>query len=609
LGRRAALWHGDVPTSARRRLAGDPPDLLLTTPESLEAVLVSRTVDAGRLFAGVRAVVVDEVHAFAGDDRGWHLLAVLERVARLAGRPLQRVGLSATVGNPGELLVWLQGAARDRPATVVAPPVDTATVPDLQLDYVGSVPNAAKVLAALHAGEKRLVFAESRRTVEALAVALRGAGVETFVSHSSLALDERRRAETAFAESRDCVIVATSTLELGVDVGDLDRVVQVGSPRTVASFLQRLGRTGRRAGSTRNALFLATDDDELLRAASLLRLHGEGYVEPVVPPPTPRHLLAQQLLGLCLERGQVGEATWPDALGGLPLGEPGDAERVAGWLLETGHLDRDGGLLFVGPEAERRYGRRHFLELLSVFTAPSQFLVLHGRTEVGAVDPVVLTRKAEGPRVLALAGRPWQVTHVDWGRRRVWVEPGERAGSARWSGAGQPLSAALTGGMRRVLLGADPARVRLSRRAGERLARLRAELGGLVDPEATVVDTASGSPRWWTWAGGRANALLAEALDAVAPGIVEPGERFDDRYLRLTGQVGAGHLRAALSDARRRYGDALAGVEPAVSEEAVRALKFADLLPPDLAHATLAARLGDHAGAGPVLRHPVLSRT
>lgn len=211
-----------------------------------------------------------------------------------------------------------------------------------------------------------------------------------------------------------------------------------------------------------------------------------------------------------------------------------------------------------------------------MFTAPPQFLVLHGRTEVGAVDPVVLTRKTEGPRVLALAGRAWQVRHVDWGRRRVWVEPAERAGSARWSGAGQPLSAALAGGIRRVLLGQDPAGVRLSRRAGERMARLRAELHGLVDPDATVLDAGSGSPRWWTWAGGRANALLAEALDGVAPGTVEPSDRFDDRYLRLTGQAGAGDLRDALREVRQRYGDVLVGIEPAVSEDAVRALKFAE---------------------------------
>lgn len=107
----------------------------------------------------------------------------------------------------------------------------------MQLDYVGTVPNAAKVISALHRDEKRLVFADSRRTVEALAADLRARGIEAVVSHSSLPVDERRRAETAFAEARDCVMVSTSTLELGVDVGDLDRVVQVGAPHTVAPHL------------------------------------------------------------------------------------------------------------------------------------------------------------------------------------------------------------------------------------------------------------------------------------------------------------------------------------------------------------------------------------
>ena len=122
LGRRAAIWHGDVTATARQRILRDPPDLLLTTPESLEAMLISIKTDPPRLFGAVRAVVVDEVHAFGSDDRGWHLLAVLERISRLAGRPIQRVGLSATIGNPEELLGWLQGAARrTRPAAVVSP--------------------------------------------------------------------------------------------------------------------------------------------------------------------------------------------------------------------------------------------------------------------------------------------------------------------------------------------------------------------------------------------------------------------------------------------------------------------------------------------------------
>ena len=132
-------------------------------------------------------------------------------------------------------------------------------IPVLTAAEMAAVDNAATVVSALHRGEKRLVFCESRRMVEDLALALRDRDVQTFASHSSLSADERRRAEQTFGEARDCVIVSTSTLELGIDVGDLDRVVQVDAPRTVSSFLQRLGRTGRREGVGRNALFLDHD--------------------------------------------------------------------------------------------------------------------------------------------------------------------------------------------------------------------------------------------------------------------------------------------------------------------------------------------------------------
>ncbi len=284
LGREASVRHGDTTAGSRTRQQRERPAILLTTPESLEAMLVSTLVDKQRMFGELRAVVIDEVHSFAGDDRGWHLLAVLERLSAIADRPLQRIGLSATVGNPDSLLQWLQGGgSADRPRTVVAPAVSSATAPQLVLDYVGNVSNAATVIAGLHQGQKRLAFADSRRTVEGLAGRLRDLEVDTYVSHSSLSVDERRRAETAFAEAQNCVIVSTSTLELGIDVGDLDRVVQVGAPTTVASVLQRLGRTGRRPGVNRNMTFLATDDAEFLRAAGLLLLMGEGFVEPIEP--------------------------------------------------------------------------------------------------------------------------------------------------------------------------------------------------------------------------------------------------------------------------------------------------------------------------------------
>ncbi|MBK6874128.1 MAG: DEAD/DEAH box helicase [Kineosporiaceae bacterium] len=605
LGHTAGIRHGDTTVGTRRRQAMDRPSILLTTPESLEAMLVSRTVDASRMFADLHAVVVDEVHAFAGDDRGWHLLAVLERVSALAGRPLQRVGLSATVGNPEALLRWLQGpAVGEQPGSVVAPEAVSLVVPELSLDYVGSEANAATLLSRVFLGEKRLVFADSRRAVEGLAVRLREHGIETFASHSSLALDERRRAETAFAESRDCVIVSTSTLELGMDVGDLDRVIQLGAPQTVASLLQRLGRTGRRPGTSRNMTFLALDDIELMRAAGLLLLLSEGFVDPVVAPPAPRHVAAQQLLGSALQKGQIdllAESQW---LAGLGLATSEELESIGRWLVDTGHLDVDSGLAFVGPETDRRYGVKNFMELLAIFTAAPEVLVLHGRTEIGSVDPLLLTAKTDGPRHLALAGQPWVVTHVDWKRRRAFVEPSDRAGTTKWTGDSQPYSFELSDAIRRVVLGADPVGVTLSKRAVQRLGRLRETFGPRADSECTVLASEGARVRWWTFAGARANAVLTSALGVVAPELLDSWT-FSNLNIALRSDATAAAVSAALRQAQSRFGIDLAGVAPEVSERALKRLKFSEMLPPDLAVGTLAMRAADWQGAAKVAARPL----
>ncbi|MGI5198562.1 DEAD/DEAH box helicase [Streptomyces sp. CA-288835] len=603
LGRTAALWHGDVTHSRRKRILRERPDVLLTTPESLEAMLVSANVDHQAFFSGLRAIVVDEVHAFAGDDRGWHLLAVLERLERVAGRPVQRVGLSATVGNPEELLTWLQGAkAGQRTAHVVAPhlkeKVQKLPPPgDVQLDYVGSLANAATVIAALHRGEKRLVFCESRKQVEELGAALRAKGMTTFLSHASLSADERRRAEEAFAEARDCVIVSTSTLELGIDVGDLDRVVQIDAPSTVASFLQRLGRTGRRPGSSRNCLFLATDDAGLLSATALLLLWSRGWVEPVIAPPEPRHIAAQQVLALCLQEHRVGDRLWQEWWGGLgPFGP--SAEPIVRHLVEEGYLDRDGELLFIGPEAEKRFGYRHFMDLTAVFTAAPEFTVLSGRTEIGSTDPVLLTDEVVGPRRLLLAGRSWQVTYIDWSRRRCFVEPVESGGRARWGGVGLTRTASyeLTRAAREILLGATPP-VTLTRRAESALARVRDESAELVYHDGTVImrgghDT---NVRWWTWAGYRTNATLAATLSAIA----DPLQRPTDTYVRLREDITPQDWKRATADASGHL------CLPTVDPRAVAGLKFGAALPPRLAEATLAGRLADLDGAAASLREVV----
>lgn len=605
LGRTAAVRHGDTTTAVRRRLALEHPDILLTTPESLEAMLVSQTLDSRVLLGDVRAVVIDEIHAFAADDRGWHLLAVLERVAALGARPLQRVGLSATVSNPDELARWLQGPPTPAPVRVINPPAGPTTPPDLQLDYVGSLSNAAKVIAALHQGQKRLVFVETRAGVEDLAQRLRELEVVTFVSHSSLAADERRQAEQAFAESTNCVIVSTSTLELGIDVGDLDQVVQVGAPQSVASFLQRLGRAGRRAGTRRAMTFLAVTENEIVQAAAVLLLWSEGFVEPVEPPPEPRHVLAQQLLAMALQHHQLGRSTWDTDLHGLPLGNTADRDALVTWALEKGHLDSDGGMMFVGPQAERRYGHRHFLELLAVFTAPPQFGVVHGRREIGSVDPFVLVRKVQGPRVIALGGRAWAVTAVDWPRRRAFVEPADRHGAARWTSVAQPQRYELVEAQRRVLLGAQPDSVELTDRALAALGRARDEEAGHVDAGCTLVRTEGSRTRWWTWAGGRANAMLTAALETVDPTLVDGDYVYDNRQVGLRSGVTATELRRAAHQVQALLAGDLGRVRPFVTERALEQLKFADLLPPGLARRTLEERLIDPKGVRAVLDRPV----
>ncbi|MDQ2706430.1 MAG: DEAD/DEAH box helicase [Actinomycetota bacterium] len=591
LGRSVQLWHGDTTQGARRRTQLQRPDVLLTTPESLESMLVSTSIDSSRFFADLRCVVVDEVHAFAGDDRGWHLLHVLERIAHIAGRPLQRIGLSATVGNPDELLTWLQGPSTDRPRQVVAPAA--AALPgDVHLDHVGSINGAATVISKLHQGEKRLVFVDSRRRAEELGAALRARDVDTYLSHSSLSAAERRRSEQAFAEARNCVIVATSTLELGIDVGDLDRVIQIGAPRTVASFLQRLGRTGRRPGSSRNCLFLALDQDQVLHAAGLLSKWAEGWVEPVVPPPAPRHIVAQQLLALALQEKTVGLRTWPEWWHGLgPMAA--DGAEILDYLVTEGFLDTDGDLAFIGPETERRFGRRHFMDLMAVFAAAPEFLVYAGRDEIGSVgDDALLADAAGAPRVLLLAGRAWLVTHVDWKRRRCYVEPTDLPGRAKWGGQGGGLSFEITRGMRDVLLGADPAGVQLSKRAQATLAELREHHAGYVVADGTVIRrSADGNVHWWTWAGSAANRTLHASLQ-----VVDPKQRVGDQLLRLHHNIDLREAAAALS---AHEGSELG--EAPVDPQALRGLKFSEALPEALASQTVARRLGDFRGAASVL--------
>lgn len=596
VGRRVGLWHGDVGDTERKRILAEPPDILLTTPESLEAMLVSRRVDHVRFFLGLRAIVVDELHAFAASDRGWHLLGVLARLEPLAGRPISRIGLSATVGNPEEIGRWLQGGETEggpgmRNLRVVAEKMSGASAePEVLLDYVGSVPNAAKVISSLHLGEKRLVFCESRRVSEQLAFELRDLGVETFVSHSSLSAEERRRSEQAFAEAQNTVIVATSTLELGIDIGDLDRVIQIDAPRSVASFLQRLGRTGRRPGTRRNALLLATSSETFLQAAALLLLWRRGFVEPISPPPHPRHLTAQQLLALALQEGAFGVSTWKSWWGKLALMD--DGQEVLDYLREERFLVEDSGLLMIGPAAEAAFGRRHFMELLSSFDAEKELRVLVGNKEIGFISPLALPREGTeklDSKPILMNGRAWHVEQVNWERFEALVSPIPHKGDVRWHSDAIALSFEMMRAQRDVLLGQTPD-VPMSRRAVDRLDLVRETRSDQVSARGLIVERSVQGLHLWTWAGLRANETLRAGLGGAE------GQSYNDVMVLRGVEELSGLAEVAFDH-----------VAPRVPVEMVDSLKFSAALPEAVARETLAERFADRRGAVMVASEPRFS--
>jgi len=593
IGRRAACWHGDTPQREKRRIVAEPPDCLLTTPESLESLLVSAKIDHARFFQNVRTVVIDEIHAFAGDDRGWHLLSVLARIQRLAGRDIQRIGLSATVGNPEEMLTWLSSSS-ERPRQVVRPGEPTKGAADVQLDFVGSLSNAAKVIHQLHRGEKRLVFCDSRSRVEQLAVLLREHGIDTFVSHSSLGIDERRSAEQAFASRQNCVIVATSSLELGLDVGDLDRVIQIDAPPTVSSFLQRMGRTGRRDGATPNCLWLATTDEGLLRAAAILGLWRDGFVESVRPPAKPFHILAQQLMALILQEKGIGKSEWFRWVAAVPAFremDPAAATALADAMLDAGLIWSDDGILSFAPEGEAHFGRKNFMEVLSVFTSAPLFRVMAGQKELGSVHESTFFNRDGGPVILVLAGRSWKSNHVDWKRRVAHVEATDGKGRSRWQGEGQTLSYGLCQSIRRILTADDRAPC-WSGRATAALGDLRTEYAWACPDSTVMLRHPNGDLRWWTFGGGKANALLADHLRSR---VDTKADNFSIRF------PAASALESVLEWISEILADA---VRPVPNPTAIANMKFTECLSTELADEVYRSRFNDTEAVRTILMEP-----
>lgn len=600
VGLRRAVWHGDVSAAERRAFLREPTELLMTTPESLEVMLISPKVDTAALFAGLRWVVIDEIHAMAGTDRGAHLMSVLERIAPHSRHDVQRIGLSATVGNPEAILGWMQGSSR-RAAVVVdlpRPPVRRSLV----VQYRPTMEVLAQDAAAAAKGRKSLLFCPSRAMTEETAALLKRAGTAVFVHHSAVSREERERAEERFTHGTDACIVCTSTLELGIDVGDLDRVLQVDAPDTVSSFLQRMGRTGRRPGQVANTTFLCASSDAVLQAAALIGLARRGWVEPVTLGGRCWPVLIHQVLAMTLSGGGVTpEAAWrqlqraPD-FRGIRRAE---FDRLLGWMLRDGGLALLDGRLLPGPKAERRFSRRNFMDLYAVFESPQSYSVETGEGHpIGTLSQGFVDRLSDGVSCFLLGGRPWIVRQIRHSDRIIGVGPAPRGTLPTWGGfTPQFLSRALCEEIRAVLR-ADEVWPWLSPEAAAVLKEWREALQPLLagDGIEEAEEGGEAEVRWWTFAGGRINSTLRYALLAVGGAWkIIP----DNTVLRLRGE---GMSRARLLEAIGRLVDPEFWEDQRLWQKVSEGLpgyrlsKFQPLMPPWVERETLAGFLLDVGG-------------
>jgi ATP-dependent helicase Lhr and Lhr-like helicase len=313
---RVVVRTGDTPSSQRAAMARRPPHILVTTPESLYLLLTS---ESGRkMLATVRTVIVDEIHALVRDKRGSHLALSLERLEALAGRPLQRVGLSATQKPLEEVARFLAGSGREC-ATVDAGTfrlLDLGVeVPPSPLGTVCSHEQWAEIYERMaelvRTHRTTLVFVNTRKMAERIAAQLSKILGEDAVAshHGSLSRERRLDAEERLKAGRLRAIVATASLELGIDIGDVDLVLQVGATRSIATFLQRVGRSGHALRKVPKGRLFPLTLDELVEAAALLRGVERGVLDRTPTAPRALDILAQQVVAAC-----VPEAWTEDAL-------------------------------------------------------------------------------------------------------------------------------------------------------------------------------------------------------------------------------------------------------------------------------------------------------
>jgi len=436
-------WHGDAADGAKDRLVEDPRGVLQITPESIESLLVNRTRYLESLFSGLEFVVLDELHTFLGSDRGGQLRCQLERLRKYTQRRPRRLGLSATLGDPEQAKRWMN---RD-PARVrhVGAPPGVQEV-RFDLDHFEDRDAMARDLFALTRNRKSLIFCNSRGEVEELTVKLNGLGRAEGIEdrylphHGSVSRAVREDAEARMKDrERPSSVVCTSTLELGIDVGRIDLVGQIDATHTVAAMVQRLGRSGRRAGRAQTMKVYATERESwqsipfsLLQAVAVAELWREKWCEPVREPRKAYHVLFQQLVSLATERNGLPPAELVGHFfrsGDWQGIEAEDYELLLRHLVKEDLLQQmsDGTLLpgLAGERVVRAY------DFYAMFQTPPELEVRAGDRTIGR-----LAASLKPGACFMLAGGVWRVESMT--RDELRVVPASEGERPAFRGVGGP---------------------------------------------------------------------------------------------------------------------------------------------------------------------------
>lgn len=611
-------WHGDVAQSKKRKLLESPQGILQITPESLESMLINRHNDISRLFGDLRYVVLDEVHTLAGTDRGNQIICQLKRIESIIGKSPRRVGLSATVGDPDEVANWLsEGTGRVTDVPVFSNEkirwrlgMEHFYIQNSSFDQTPTSKESAKALLDAGyeyvydcvRGQKSLVFSNSREETEYVCATLRQIAKKRnerdvfLIHHGNLSASLREEAEMKMKDEETyAVTCATVTLELGVDIGRLERILQINSPYSVSGFLQRLGRSGRR-GQPPEMMFVFREEEplpnaplydlipwNLLQAIAIVQLYvEERFIEPPTVKKEPYSLLFHQTLSTLASFGEMSAAQLAEKMLTMPPFVNVSKESYKTLLVSMLNSDvlemTENKGLIVGLGGERLLSSFKFY---AVFSDSEDFTVRCESEEIGTVT----TAPPVGDR-FALAGRVWEVLELDMPHKLIFVKSVEGKMEVSWPGKYGEIHTRILERMKKVLK-EDTVYPYLQENARYRLEKARATAANTGMLERSIVHLGGFNYVIFPWLGTRSFRTFKRVLSMIASEFAISGiESGGSYYITFRMERGnAAQLEMRLNEAFRY----LKNTDVLVSDKELPAFeKYDEYIPAELLRSAFA---------------------